>query len=73
MAGTKVGGAKTAKTNKRKYGRNYYREIGAEGGKKGRTGGFYYLKATGQLGKIREAGRKGGIASRRGPDFQKGY
>lgn len=34
MAGTKAGGAKARETNVRKYGADYYRRIGAEGGKK---------------------------------------
>lgn len=37
MAGTKAGGQKSAKTNKEKYGDNFYREIGAKGGKNGHT------------------------------------
>lgn len=61
MAGTKAGGAKTAETNRRKYGENYYAEIGRRGGKVGTTGGFY---ANPEL--AREAGRKGGRISRRG-------
>lgn len=44
MANTKLGGAKSARTNKRKYGPNYYARIGQLGGKAGRTGGFYYMK-----------------------------
>lgn len=67
MANNKLGGAKTAKTNKRKYGRNYYKEIGALGGKVGRTGGFAYLKATGQLDKLREISSRAGKMSQRGP------
>jgi hypothetical protein len=34
MPGTKEGGAKTAATNKRKFGDDYYARIGAIGGKK---------------------------------------
>lgn len=60
MAGTIAGGKAAAATNKQKYGADFYRKIGAEGGKKGRTGGFY---ANRQLAS--EAGRKGGIISRR--------
>ena len=62
MAGTKLGGAKAATTNKNKYGKDFYARIGAMGGKIGRTGGFY---ANREL--AREAGRKGGMKSRRGP------
>ena len=32
MPGTLDGGKKTAKTNKEKYGKNYYKLIGARGG-----------------------------------------
>lgn len=60
MAGTKDGGKAAAKTNKEKYGADFYAKIGAAGGKKGRTGGFF---ANREL--AREAGRKGGRISRR--------
>lgn len=60
MAGTIDGGKAAAATNKRKYGDNFYATIGAIGGKKGTTGGFY---ANREL--AREAGRKGGLKSRR--------
>lgn len=60
MAGTKDGGKAAAKTNKDKYGVDFYARIGAAGGKKGRTGGFF---ANREL--AREAGRKGGRISRR--------
>ncbi len=60
MAGTKVGGKTAASTNKKKYGADFYAKIGAMGGKKGTTGGFY---ANREL--AREAGRRGGRISRR--------
>lgn len=60
MAGTQKGGAKAADTNKKKYGPDFYARIGSMGGKLGRTGGFY---ANHEL--AREAGRKGGLKSRR--------
>lgn len=60
MAGTKKGGEAAATTNKKKYGADFYAKIGAMGGKKGRTGGFF---ANREL--AREAGRKGGRISRR--------
>lgn len=41
MAGTKEGGLRAAESNKAKYGEDFYAKIGAKGGKKGRTGGFY--------------------------------
>ena len=60
MAGTLVGGKKASVTNKLKYGADFYVKIGAMGGKKGTTGGFY---ANRKLASI--AGRKGGLISRR--------
>lgn len=60
MAGTKQGGKTAASTNKTKYGADFYAKIGAMGGKKGNTGGFY---ANREL--AREAGRRGGRISRR--------
>lgn len=60
MAGTKAGGQKAAATNKARHGANFYAKIGAAGGKKGTTGGFF---ANREL--AREAGAKGGRISRR--------
>lgn len=60
MAGTKKGGEKAAGTNKDRYGSDFYAKIGAKGGKKGRTGGFY---ANRELARV--AGAKGGRISRR--------
>lgn len=59
MAGTKLGGLKAAKTNKKKHGKNFYREIGRKGGRASTTGGFY---ANPELAK--RAGAKGGAATR---------
>ena len=64
MAGTKEGGVAAAKTNKKKYGADFYAKIGARGGKNGRTGGFF---ANRELARI--AGAKGGKKSRRGKMF----
>ena len=61
MAGTKAGGKAAATTNKTKYGSDFYAKIGAKGGKKGTTGGFF---ANREL--ARKAGAKGGRISRRG-------
>jgi len=60
MAGTIEGGKKASKTNKEKYGNDFYANIGAKGGKKGTTGGFY---ANRELARI--AGAKGGKISKR--------
>jgi hypothetical protein len=61
MAGTKEGGQLAAATNKAKYGDDFYAKIGAKGGKLGKTGGFFANRDL-----AREAGRKGGLISRRG-------
>ncbi len=60
MAGTKKGGRQAASTNKNRYGSDFYAKIGAKGGKKGRTGGFYANRDL-----ARQAGAKGGRISRR--------
>ena len=62
MPGTIEGGRKAAATNKKKYGKEFYANIGRKGGKNGHTGGF---AANPELAK--EAGRKGGKISKRGP------
>jgi general stress protein YciG len=63
MAGTVKGGQTTAIKNKQKDP-NFYRKIGAMGGRKGRTGGF----ASGEEGRKRASiwGAVGGTRSRRG-------
>lgn len=58
MAGNKVGGQKAAAKNMANDP-DFYKRIGAIGGKNGRTGGF---AANPELARI--AGRKGGRASR---------
>lgn len=67
MAGTKEGGLKAAESNTRRDP-DFYRRIGAIGGKKGTTGGF----ASDKVGKdgltgrqrARLVGRKGGLISK---------
>lgn len=60
MSGTPAGGKKAAKTNKARYGKDFYKNIGQKGGKLGTTGGFAASKEL-----AREAGRKGGLKSSR--------
>ena len=60
MAGTKKGGIAAAQTNKAKYGSDFYAKIGAVGGKRGHTGGFFANRDL-----AREAGARGGRISRR--------
>lgn len=61
MAGTKAGGKRAAETNIKRHGEDFYKRIGAIGGKRGTTGGF---AANRELARI--AGAKGGRISRRG-------
>lgn len=74
MVGTKAGGMKVAATNKLKYGKDFYRNLGQIGGRNSRHGGFASNKigADGLTGKERAkvAGAKGGRISRRGPVLQ---
>lgn len=60
MAGTIAGGRAAASTNKSRYGSDFYAKIGAKGGKKGHTGGFYANRDL-----ARKAGAVGGRLSRR--------
>jgi general stress protein YciG len=60
MAGTVNGGRAAAKKNKAKYGADFYAKIGAKGGKRGHTGGFFANRDL-----ARKAGAVGGSISRR--------
>lgn len=75
MSGTRAGGLKAAATNIRKYGSEFYRTIGREGGKNSNTGGFASHKKgkDGLTGyqRSRIAGAKGGRISKRGPSKKK--
>lgn len=62
MAGSVTGGKKASATNKKRHGEDFFKRIGAIGGRKGRTGGFY---ANREL--ARRAGSIGGkLSSRKG-------
>lgn len=61
MAGTAAGGKKASLTNIEKYGKDFYKRIGAMGGRNGHTGGF---AANPELARI--VGAKGGRKSKRG-------
>lgn len=69
MAGTIEGGRKAAELNKKKYGEDFYKNIGALGGKQGVTGGFASDKVgkDGLTGRERasKVGMLGGKKSRR--------
>lgn len=62
VSGTLAGGRKARDTNYKLHGKDFYKRIGAIGGRNGHTGGFAANPAL-----AREAGRKGGKISRRGP------
>lgn len=63
MAGTVEGGLKAAAHNKKIYGEDFYKKIGAKGGASGTTGGFYYSKVN-NLDIHITAGAKGGRNSK---------
>lgn len=65
MPGSRIGGLKTASTLKAKYGDDFYKVIGARGGKASSTGGFYANPSLAQ-----KAGRLGGLKSRRGKSLK---
>ena len=69
MSGTLEGGLAAAKSNKERYGDDWYARIGAIGGKNGRNGGFASetVGKDGLTGRERAsiAGHKGGIKSKR--------
>lgn len=71
MSGTKIGGLRAKQTNLEKHGEDFYKRIGAKGGRNGATGGFASNKVgeDGLTGRQRAvlAGAIGGHTSRRGP------
>lgn len=60
MAGNKAGGYKAAATNKRRYGEDFYENIGRKGGRISSGGGFASVPGLAQ-----RAGTLGGLTSRR--------
>lgn len=76
MAGSKNGGLKAAKTNKERYGEDWYKKIGKIGGSRCGTEGGFASKKVGEDGltgpqRAREAGKIGGKVSKRGPAKKK--
>jgi general stress protein YciG len=61
MGGTKKGGLAASETNKKLYGEDFYKRIGAKGGERGNTGGFFVNRELAS-----RAGAIGGKKSRRG-------
>lgn len=66
MCGTKVGGLKAAETNKKKYGEDFYVNMGRKGGLAQVPKGFSM-----NVKLARKAGKKGGKTSKRGPAKKK--
>ena len=68
MSGTQIGGARAAKTNKLRHGKDFFKRIGSIGGKAvtKKPKGF-----AADPERAREAGRKGGAISKRGPAKKK--
>lgn len=64
MSGNLTGGRKASETNRRRYGEDFYKRIGAIGGRNGHTGGF-----TSNPALARVAGGKGGKRSKSGLKF----
>lgn len=62
VSGTLAGGRKARDTNYKLHGKDFYKRIGAIGGRNGHTGGFAANPALARI-----AGAKGGRISRRGP------
>lgn len=63
MPGTREGGLKASETNKTRYGKDFYKNIGADGGRKSRGGGFAkgnYTAIAGQIGGIKSAHKRYG-------------
>ena len=68
MAGTKEGGIKASKTNKAKYGEDFYKIMGKKGGQvTGVLKGFALDPE-----RAKRAGQKGGKISRRGKSNKEG-
>lgn len=69
MSGTKIGGAKAAKTNTERHGEDFYKIIGSKGGKNAtKPKGFAYARLNYPLdhpAHPRNAGYKGGAKSSR--------
>jgi general stress protein YciG len=61
MAGTKQGGQQTRETNYKRHGKDFYKKIGAIGGKKGGMKGFALNPKLAS-----EAGKIGGSRGKRG-------
>lgn len=76
MAGTIAGGKAAAATNYKRHGKDFYKRIGAIGGRASRTGGFASIKLhtcnllEGEHRIAKCAGMIGGKISRRGKQIK---
>ena len=80
MSGNKIGGRKAAKTNRAKYGKDFYARIGAKGGRNGKgpnyKGGFAgnpeLARLAGSIGgkKSKRTGIKNGEGKRGNKDIE---
>ena len=66
VSGTLAGGRKARDTNYKLHGKDFYKRIGAIGGRNGHTGGF-----AADPERARRAGAIGGKKSKRGPAKKK--
>ena len=62
MAGTTIGGLKASKTNRKRYGKDFYKTIAAKGGRVKVPKGFAVMDKEKQL----KASRLGGSNGKRG-------
>lgn len=67
MTGTIDGGHQTARTNKKRYGEDFYKKIGRMGGLKSEGGGFSRVPGLASL-----AGRKGAAGKKIRKQIQEG-
>jgi uncharacterized protein len=66
MSGTSEGGKAAAVTNRARHGKDFYKRIGADGGKNSTTGGFWHAKHVLKDDQfIRDTGALGGRVSKR--------
>lgn len=64
MSGNREGGLKAVRTNREKYGKDFYKEMGRKGGS-GHRPGTRYFHMHPEVARI--VGAKGGKISKRGP------
>ena len=77
MSGTREGGVKARETMYKRHGKDFYKRIGAKGGRNGNTGGFacFEVGKDGLTGyeRAKVYGRIGGLKSKRGLAKRESY